>query len=337
MDVKYLNYILAIANRHNMTKAAEDLFVSQSSLSQYLSRLEQELGTPLFIRSKGELSLTSAGVLYVEAAQKVVKIQKDLYQNIAALSQKGRIRVGVTSNWGLRMLTEIIPLFREQYPGITIEITETSLPAFKKALTEGTLDVGLASEVSTVPYGSLVQVLREEEVFLAISMFHPYALTHPSGTPITAEEVKTNFADDSLLLSKKGASLRMIGDQFFDSCGFEPVAVCETNNISATRSMVAQNAGVAFISESCSVNRNHIAYYPLSPLKSRGTPEGLGVKRAGTGLYGSNLKLFQTEHRTPLSGGEIFYFFLTAKGAAFAAPFDKAFSSVILLPPFWSQ
>ena len=175
MDVKYLNYILAIANRHNMTKAAEDLFVSQSSLSQYLSRLEQELGTPLFIRSKGELSLTSAGVLYVEAAQKVVKIQKDLYQNIAALSQKGRIRVGVTSNWGLRMLTEIIPLFREQYPGITIEITETSLPAFKKALTEGTLDVGLASDVSTVPYGSLVQVLREEEVFLAISMFHPYA------------------------------------------------------------------------------------------------------------------------------------------------------------------
>ena len=269
MDVKYLNYILAIANRHNMTKAAEDLFVSQSSLSQYLSRLEQELGTPLFIRSKGELSLTSAGVLYVEAAQKVVKIQKDLYQNIAALSQKGRIRVGVTSNWGLRMLTEIIPLFREQYPGITIEITETSLPAFKKALTEGTLDVGLASEVSTVPYGSLVQVLREEEVFLAISMFHPYTLTHPSGTPITAEEVKTNFAGDSLLLSKKGASLRMIGDQFFDSCGFEPVAVCETNNISATRSMVAQNAGVAFISESCSVNRNHIAYYPLSPAMKR--------------------------------------------------------------------
>ena len=269
MDVKYLNYILAIANRHNMTKAAEDLFVSQSSLSQYLSRLEQELGTPLFIRSKGELSLTPAGVLYVEAAQKVVKIQKDLYQNIAALSQKGRIRVGVTSNWGLRMLTEIIPLFREQYPGIIIEITETSLPAFKKALTEGTLDVGLASDISTVPYGSLVQVLREEEVFLAISMFHPYALTHPSGTPITAEEVKANFAGDSLLLSKKGASLRMIGDQFFDSCGFEPVAVCETNNISATRSMVAQNAGVAFISESCSVNRNHIAYYPLSPAMKR--------------------------------------------------------------------
>lgn len=269
MDVKYLNYILAIANRHNMTKAAEDLFVSQSSLSQYLSRLEQELGTPLFVRSKSDLSLTPAGVLYVEAAKKVVKIQKELYQNIAALSQKGRIRVGVTSNWGLRMLSEIIPLFREQYPGIIIEITETNLPSFKKFLAEGTLDVGLAADVSTVPYGSLVQILREEEVFLAVSMFHPYALAHPSGTPITAEEVKEHFANDSLLLSKKGSSLRMIGDHFFDSCGFEPVAVCETNNISATRSMVAQNAGVAFISESCSVNRNNIAYYPLSPAMKR--------------------------------------------------------------------
>lgn len=269
LDVKYLNYILAIANRHNMTKAAEDLFVSQSSLSQYLSRLEQELGTPLFLRSKGELSLTPAGVLYVEAAKKVVKIQKELYQNIASLSQKGRIRVGVTSNWGLRLLSEIIPLFREQYPGIIIEITESNLPAFKKLLADGGLDVGLASDVSTVPYGSLVRVLREEEVFLATSTFHPYALSHPSGTPITVEDVKEHFSGDSLLLSKKGSSLRMIGDQFFDSCGFEPVTVCETNNISATRSMVAQNAGVAFISESCSVNRNQIAYYPLSPAMKR--------------------------------------------------------------------
>lgn len=61
----------------------------------------------------------------------------------------------------------------------------------------------------------------------------------------------------------------MLGDQFFDSCGFRPSAVCETNSISATRSMVAQNAGIAFISESCSVNRGNIAYYPLSPSMKR--------------------------------------------------------------------
>lgn len=56
MDTKYLTYILTIAKRQNMTKAAEDLFVSQSSLSQYLSKLENELGTALFYRSKGSLT-----------------------------------------------------------------------------------------------------------------------------------------------------------------------------------------------------------------------------------------------------------------------------------------
>ena len=52
MDIKYLTYIIAIAEEKNMTKAAEKLFVSQSSLSYYLSKLEQDVGTPLFLRAK---------------------------------------------------------------------------------------------------------------------------------------------------------------------------------------------------------------------------------------------------------------------------------------------
>ncbi len=265
MDVKYLNYILAIANRRNMTKAAEDLFVSQSSLSQYLSRLEQELGTPLFTRSKSELTLTPAGELYTDAARQVIKIQKELYQNIAGLSRRGRISVGVTSNFGLRMLSEIIPRFKEQYPGVAIEISETSLPGLKKMLLEESIHVGIAAEVSTVPFGGLAQPLRQEEVFFAIPRAHPYAETHPSGSVLTAEELILHFSEENFLLSKKGSSLRMLSDRFFESCDFSPSAFCATNSITATRRMIAQQAGVAFIAESCSVNRELISYYSLSP------------------------------------------------------------------------
>ena len=91
LDVKYLNYIITIAKKKNMTKAAEELYVSQSSLSQYVSKLEQELGTPLFLRAKGELVLTPAGILYVNAAQKVIAIQKELYQDIGELDLRGHI------------------------------------------------------------------------------------------------------------------------------------------------------------------------------------------------------------------------------------------------------
>ena len=80
MDTRHLTYILAIAQKKNMTKAAEELFVSQSSLSQYLTKLEQEIGTPLFFRTRGELTLTPAGALYVEAAKQVIRIKKQLYK-----------------------------------------------------------------------------------------------------------------------------------------------------------------------------------------------------------------------------------------------------------------
>ncbi|MDO4268356.1 MAG: LysR family transcriptional regulator [Eubacteriales bacterium] len=265
MDIKYLNYILAIASRRNMTKAAEDLFVSQSSLSQYVSRLEAELGTPLFIRNKNELTLTPAGVLYTEAAQKVVKIQKELYQNIASLNERGRITVGVTSNFGLRMLSEIIPHYQQRYPGVSIEISEVSLPGLKKLLVDGNVNIGLAAEISTVPFGGMAQILRQEEVFFAIPKNHPYAHSHASGTRITVEELIHWFSADNFVLSKHGSSLRMLTDQFFESCDFNPNAFCETNSISATRSMVAQGTGVAFVGESCSVDRESIAYYALSP------------------------------------------------------------------------
>ena len=139
----------------------------------------------------------------MEAAQKVIEIQKELYRSIDALSQKGRIRTGVTSKWGLRMLSEIIPLFREQYPGVLIEITENNAPDLKDALNAGNLDVGLAADISTAAYGRLVQILREEEIFLAVSMFHPYAIAHAPGTPVSAESFRQNFSGDSFLLAKK--------------------------------------------------------------------------------------------------------------------------------------
>ena len=71
MDIKYLNY-LSIAKKKNITKAAEALYISQSSLSQYLARLEQDIGAELFVRTKGKLVLTTAGKLYLDAASEVV-------------------------------------------------------------------------------------------------------------------------------------------------------------------------------------------------------------------------------------------------------------------------
>lgn len=262
--MKYLKYILSIADRKNMTKAAEELYVSQSSLSQYLSKLEQELGTPLFFRTKGELTLTPAGQLYVESAREVIRIQKKLYQNIAGLDRRGHITVGVTSNFGLRMLSEIIPQFKGRYPEVTIEISETNFPSLKKMLMEESLDLGIAAAQNLAPFEGQAKVLRQEEVLFAVPIRHPYCALNPTGK-ITANELVEHFSHDNFMLSKRGSSLRALSDQLFDEQRFHPSTTCETNSISATRSMIAKDAGVAFIGESCSVERDYIKYYSLDP------------------------------------------------------------------------
>ena len=82
MDLRQLNYITVIAEELNLTRAAERLFVSQSTLSLYLSRLEKELGIRLFSRKNNRLVITAKGELYVETARKMLDMQKELYEQL---------------------------------------------------------------------------------------------------------------------------------------------------------------------------------------------------------------------------------------------------------------
>ena len=265
MDVKYLNYIVTLAKKKNMTKAAEELFVSQSSLSQYLSKLEQEIGTPLFIRAKGELTLTPAGELYIEAAQEVIRIQKGLYHNIRNLNNNTHITIGVTSQFGLRMLTEIIPKFKQSFPNVTIEISEKSVPEVTHLILEEYIDFALMAINTVEPFSpEQVSILRSEEVFFAIPTEHPYHKKNLD-QPIPISELPEFFNSDNFLLPRKGSTLRFLSDQIFSLSQYTPNTMCETNSIIATRSMVAMGIGVTLIAESCCSDRSRVAYYSLEP------------------------------------------------------------------------
>lgn len=152
LDVKYLKYILTIANRKNMTKATENLYTSWLSLGQSSTKPEQEIGSPLFFRAKGELALAPAGKLYAEAAKKVIQIREELYQNIASLDKWGHISVGVTSNFDLQMLSKIIPQFKAFYPEVTIEISEMNFPAAREMLMREDIDLGIAVAPNAAPF-----------------------------------------------------------------------------------------------------------------------------------------------------------------------------------------
>ena len=78
MDFKALEYICAISEAQTISQAAKNLFISQPALSQYLSKVEQELGTPLFVRTGSTMTLTSAGAIVVREGRALLTARKEL-------------------------------------------------------------------------------------------------------------------------------------------------------------------------------------------------------------------------------------------------------------------
>lgn len=109
MDTKQIEYILKIAEENNITKAAEKLFITQSALNQQLLKLEKELGTPLFHRSRTNWRLTEAGEIYIEGAKAALQIKNTTYNRIydVVSARKGHLTIGLTPGRGLRMFTSI--------------------------------------------------------------------------------------------------------------------------------------------------------------------------------------------------------------------------------------
>ena len=82
MDVKQMTYILTIAQEGGISKAAAKLFITQSALDQQLLKLEHELGTRLFFRSRSSFALTEAGRVYVEYARRMLELKNEAYRII---------------------------------------------------------------------------------------------------------------------------------------------------------------------------------------------------------------------------------------------------------------
>ena len=116
MDTKQIEYILKIAEENNITKAADKLFITQSALNQQLLKLESELGTPLFHRSRTNWRPTAAGEIYIRNAREILRLKKNTYNQIndIANTKRGNLSIGFTPGRGINMFTSIYPVFHQK-------------------------------------------------------------------------------------------------------------------------------------------------------------------------------------------------------------------------------
>lgn len=245
-----LEYFLVAAEELNFTKAAKRLYISQQSLSNHISNLEKEFDIALFHRTT-PLTLTYAGQVLEKRARAILELREETYHEIADIKDfsKGKLIIGMSHTRGRKILPEILPLYKEQFPNIDLQLIEGNSSELDAGLLHGEIDliIGMlpfkVENIETVP-------LCDEEILLAVPnkvLEHAY----PGQVEKIKEQLSTNadlrlLQNCPFLLINPGNRVRTLADEMFEEAQITPNIILETENIETVLALAAKGMGITF-------------------------------------------------------------------------------------------
>ncbi len=175
MELRVLQYFLAVVREENISRAAEVLHITQPTLSRQIAQLEEELGTPLFIRGR-RLSLTDAGAMLRVRAEEVVSLVAKIENEFAEKSEVGGIiSIGSGGLMALQTLMPVLILFQQIYPRVRYAFYTNSAEYTKERLDQGLLDMGFLLEPVDVEKYDYIRMKGKERWGLLVPAGHPLA------------------------------------------------------------------------------------------------------------------------------------------------------------------
>lgn len=240
MTLKQLTYFLEIAKMKNFTKAAANLYISQSALSKTVKAMESELGVQLIDRTVNHFKLTPEGEIFYQkgliAIKNINSELDDLYGSLG--TEKGHITVGIPPVIGTAYFTSIIYKFRNMYPDVELKIIEAGANTIKKWVSEGEVDIGVVILPVSNDDFNVIPIVTAENVLL-VNKNHPLA---------QYDEVSFKMLKDERFIALN--STFMLYDQIISLCrisGFEPNIVCESSQWDFITEMVVLDQGVSIL------------------------------------------------------------------------------------------
>ena len=243
MNLRDLEYLVALADHHHFGRAAAACYVSQPTLSTQVKKLEQELGVALVERNPRSVLLTDAGVRVVERARVVL----DEVNGIRTIAQRsadpesGSLKLGLFPTLAPYLLPHVVPTIHERFPRLELLLVEEKTETLLARLADGNLDAALLA--LPVPVRNLVvDPLFTEDFVLAVPHDHP--LARQSG-PIDARAL----ADEPMLLLEEGHCLR---DQALEVCALNGASErrgFRATSLETLRQMVGTGVGITLLPE----------------------------------------------------------------------------------------
>ncbi len=231
MDIRVLRYFLMVAKEQSFTKGAEQLHITQPTLSCQLAALEKELGTPLFIRSGRTITLTDEGILLKRRALEIIDLEERTIDEIRGTEEliDGTVNIGCGEFAAVETLAQICKTYKEKYPMVQIALYTATADTTYEMMSKGLLDIGLFLE----------PVNTEEMEYIRIMESDHWVVGMRPDDPLAAKTYieKKDLLDKPLILPERHGVQSELANWFGKD--FNKIQIAFTSNLGTNASVMA--------------------------------------------------------------------------------------------------
>jgi len=256
MELRQLEYFQIVSRLKNLTRAAEQLYVTQPTITMAIQRLEEELGVTLFDRSKKNFSLTTEGLIFLQRVDTTLLGLKDAVQEIQdyVSLQKGTIKLGLPPMLGTFFLPAIFADFQKQYPAIEIIAIEAGSLRIRDLVKIGEIDVAIAVINESEPQLDTLQLARGE-IHVCLANKHPLGQL-----PVLSFD---QLRDEAFVLIPDGTYVRRTINAEFKRHHINPRVVLSSGQVQTLLRLVRKGVGISFLIDFIARQHPDIIVRPL--------------------------------------------------------------------------
>jgi DNA-binding transcriptional LysR family regulator len=269
MELRQLEYFVAVAEEANFTRAAERVHISQSGVSAQIRQLERDLGATLFDRSGRTASLTIAGDAALGCARAVLAAADAVRRAVDDVTGliRGRLVVGMLNGSAVTGLFDSLATFHRAHPEVELTLIEDTSEPLTEQVRAGTADIALVATAGPPPWGFSALQISSEQLVAAVPFDHPLA----GRRRVTLAEL----AAFPIVAMPEGTVIRMVFDRACAEAGLAPDITLHASAPDAVAHLAARGLGVAILPESLAAQ--HAARLHSLTIRELRTPAGLAL------------------------------------------------------------
>ena len=256
MEIRQLRYFLKVAETLNFSEASRKLYITQSTLSQQISHLEQEIGMPLFERNSHEVYLTEAGKEMLPFAQQAVNSASACLDHMNDLKEMltGELNIGVTFSFS-NIMAETLIAFMHAYPNVKLNIVYRSLPELMDGLKKRDLDLVLAFKPLKKDKAIDSRAIFSNRLAAIVNENHPLARQ----TSIRLADLERY----DLILPSMGLQARNAFEHLIEGKELNFKIIVEVNNVNFIFDLLRRSNLVTILSESTTLLQHDMKAVPI--------------------------------------------------------------------------